>query len=201
MIGPNKEDTEKLHAEVNQIANQRVVLTTFAIAVFGATIGLLIPRSGTFSHSSENSVGIFSYMASALLTLVLFALFLLIHFLTRMMRIITTYLDVSGASNWERDWVTYRSRFRPLGYMKSISVIFLLLGVMSSGFPILLWTAYPLKLEPHAGIIICVLIGTLYILFILGMGMIGWFTDEDDIRRRWKELKQIEELKKNVGNP
>jgi len=194
---PNKKDTEKLHAEVNQILNQRIVLTTFAIAVFGAAITLLLSR-----QESSNEIDNFTYMASALLTVVLFALFLLNHFLTRQMRIITTYLDVTESSDWEKDWVTYKDKYRYMGYTKSMSIIFLVLGIMSFGFPVLLLAAYPtIKLEHRAGVLFCALIGTLYILFVWGMGMAGWFTDEDNIRLRWKELKELKELKQNNGKP
>jgi len=185
LLRPNKEDTQKLHAEVNQIVNQRLALTTLGIMVFGTAIAWLIPRD---SEVAQNSIGAFRYIASILLTVVLFALFLLTHHLTRMLRILTTYLDVSKGSNWEKDWVAYRRAFRYFGYSKPQAIIFILLGIASTGFPFLLWATYGLNLDPRPGAILCIIPGILYVVFVWAMGMSIWFTKEDDYRRQWYSL-------------
>lgn len=176
---------------MNQIVSQRLSLTTLAVTFFSVMVAWLIPKS---PPSAGSDVGTFIYFASALLTVVLFALFLLTHNLTYMLRIFTTYLDETDASNWEKDWGAYRAqfyraRFWYLGYTKPQAIIFLLLGVLSAGFPFLLWVVYPLTLEPKAGAIVCTIVGVLYIVFVSGMGLSGWFAKEDEIRRKWKELK------------
>ncbi len=184
--GPNAEDIKKIHNEVNQIVHQRLLITTLAVTVFAAMMAWLIPKS---PPSLGNDVGAFVFVASTLLTIFLFALFLLMHLLTQMLRIFTTYLDVTDASRWEKDWVAYRARFPYSGYTRPQALIFLLLGIVSAGFPFLLSIVYQAKLEPRAGAILCVVIGGLYVALVSGMGLARWGTKEDEFRRRWKELK------------
>jgi hypothetical protein len=45
LLGPNDDGRRKLHAEVNQLANQRFLVTTGAITVFGVIMALLVPRN------------------------------------------------------------------------------------------------------------------------------------------------------------
>ncbi|MBI5963109.1 MAG: hypothetical protein HY863_06525 [Chloroflexi bacterium] len=186
MLGPKKEDIQKIHAEVNQIVNQRLSLATLAVTVFGALVAWLIPKS---TPSAGSEVGAFIYGATILLLLVLFSLFLLAHHLTYMLRIYTTYLDESNASNWEKDWSAYRARFKYVGYTKPQALIFLILGILSAIFPFLLALVYSLNFEPKIGAIVCVLAGGLYAIFVSGMGFWKWFAKEDEMRQRWKKLK------------
>jgi hypothetical protein len=187
LLRPNQEDINKLHSEVNQIVNQRLILTTLAVTVFGVMIAWLIPRN---PPASGNPVGAFVYVGSVLLTVILFALFLLSHHLTYMLRLFTTYLVQTDASNWEKDWASYRREFRYLGYTKPQSIVFLLLGLLAAGFPFLLWAAYPITIEPWALAVVDGITGGLYVVFIAGMGLGGWFAKEDDIQRNWKCLSK-----------
>ena len=187
LLAPNKEDTQKIHSEVNQIVNQRLLLTTLAVTVFGAMLAWVIPRNPPLEGSS---IGTFVFVAAILLTVILFALFLLTHHLTYMLRVFSTYLDEAGTSNWEKDWATYRTEFSYLGYTKPQAIIFLLLGFLSSIFPFLLWAAYPIKMEPRAGAIITAILGILYVIFVWGMGLSGWFAKEGDIKRKWNSLNK-----------
>ncbi len=191
---PNREDKQKIHSEVNQIVNQRLLLTTLAVTIFGAMVAWLIPRIPLTQSvpvgGQSVPVGVYVYITSLLLTVVLFALFLLMHHLTCMLRLFTTYLDETDASNWEKDWSSYRDKFSYLGYTKSQSLVFLLLGSLSTGFPFLLWVVYPFTLEPKAGAVVNAIIGILYVVFVSGMGLCGWFAKENDMRCRWKELNQ-----------
>ncbi len=186
MLGPKKEDIPKIHAEVNQIVNQRLSLTTLAVTIFGALIAWIIPKN---PPNAENDVGVFIYAAIILLLVVLFSLFLLAHHLTYMLRIYTTYLDENNASNWEKDWSAYRGRFTYMGYTKPQAYIFLVLGILSTAFPFLLAFSFSLRIEPIRGAIVCLILGALYIIFVYGMGVRRWFTPEKEMRRRWKLLK------------
>jgi len=46
LLGPNEHDKEKLHSEVNQIVNQRLLITTLAVTVLGAGIAKNLVGSG-----------------------------------------------------------------------------------------------------------------------------------------------------------
>ena len=186
LLGPNEHDKEKLHSEVNQLVNQRLLITTLAVTVLGAATAWLIPRQ---TPISPEPIGTFTYLASLLLTIVLFALFLLNHHLTGMLRLFTTYLDETGVSNWEKDWKQYRNKFSYWGYTKPQTVVFLLLGAISLAFPFLLVIACRFTYEPIGGAVACAVAGTVYMILVAGMGLKGWFAREDDIRRRWRKLK------------
>lgn len=185
--GPDPEDKRKLHAEVNQIVNQRLALTTLGVTLFFGLAAWLVPRD---SASVRAEIGVSGYTISVLLTLVEFALFLLTYHLSSMLRIITTYLVVTGASTWELDWMEYRSKFpQYLGYTRPLSVIFLILGSLSAGFPFLLRIAFSVSLEPKCGVIISVVLLFLYVLFVSGMGFCRWFAREDTLKQQWQTLK------------
>lgn len=187
LLGPTKEDQHKIHAEVNQIVNQRFFITTLAITIFAGMVAWLIPKQ---APCPETAIGTFTFIASILITIVLFALFLLTHHLTRMLRLFTTYLDVTDTSQWEKDWVNYRNRFRYFGYTKAQTIIFILLGIMSTGFPFLLWAAHPYSLEPRTGAVACFVIGILYVVQVVGMGFFKWFANEGEMLRIWQKLKE-----------
>ena len=184
--GPDPEDKRKIHSEVNQIVNQRLSLTILSVTVFGAMLAWLTPKN---PPTPTSGVGSFAYIGALLLVIVLFALFLLTHHLSYMLRIFTTYLDETGSSYWEKDWALFRSRFQYMGYTKPQSIIFLVLGTAAAGYPLLLSAAYSLTLEPIWGTFICIIVGILYFVFVYGMGILGWFAKESEIRRKWKELK------------
>ena len=184
---PNDSDVRKIHREVNQIVNQRLLLTTLAVTIFGAVMAWIIPEDPLPANSE---IGGFIYTASMLLSTLLFALFLLAHHLTSMLRIFTTYLQETETSNWEIDWKTYRDRFAYIGYTKPQSAIFLLLIIIVGIFPFILWLAYPITIEPRTGEIISVILTLAYTSLVAGMGFSRWFAREDELRRKWKELNQ-----------
>ncbi len=186
MLGPKKEDVQKIHSEVNQLVNQRLSLTTLAVTVFGAIIAWLIPKS-PLDVGSE--VGAFVYAATILLILILFSLFLLTHHLTYMLRIFTTYLDETNSSNWEKDWASYRATHGYWGYTKPQALIFLVLGILATAFPFILAFVYSTNINPQLGAIVCLSAGTLYVIFVSGMGFAGWFAKEQEMRRKWKKVK------------
>jgi hypothetical protein len=85
------EDKRKLHAEVNQIVNQRILITTFSVTVFGVMIAWMIPKS---APQPNPNIEVFVYIGSIILSLTLMVLFLLSVYLTYMLRIFTSYLNI-----------------------------------------------------------------------------------------------------------
>jgi hypothetical protein len=186
LLGPDDHDKRKIHSEVNQIVNQRLAITTLAITVSIAVVAWLVPKT---TPPAGSEIGSFVFIASTLLTLVLLALFFLMHLLSQMLRIFTSYLEVTGKSQWEQDWSKYRDTYSYFGYTRSQSIIFLLLGFISAGFPYLLCLAYNAKIEPLAGAITSTTAGAIYLFLVSGMGLIKWGTRESEFKRRWNELK------------
>jgi hypothetical protein len=185
--GPAPEDIRKIHAEVNQLVNQRLALVTLAITIFTAFLALLAPRDTT---SVGNEYGLYRYCLSILLILFEFVLFILSYHLTSMLRIFTAYLDVSGISGWETDWNKYRKEYPGYwGYTRPQSIIFLVVGIVAGCLPALFWLFFRVDLRPWTGAAICGAALTLYIVLVTGMGFLGWFANEDRIKERWQKIK------------
>jgi len=187
LLGPNAADVEKIHTEVTQIVNQRLSLSVLTITVFGAMIAWMTPSP---DPPSQSNVGIFIYVGALLLVIILFLLFLLTYYLSYMLRTFSTYLEVTGASNWELDWAGYRTKFGYMGYTKPQTFIFLALGGVSAAYPYFLIRAFDLNFEPTWGLWLCGGLGLLYLFFVYGIGIKGWFQKEGEIFRKWKELKE-----------
>jgi hypothetical protein len=175
LLGPNDADKEKLHFEVSQIVNQRLQVTTLAVTIWGVGVAWLLPKD---APSESRPLGMFSYLASALLCAVLFALFVLNHQITQQLRILTTYLIESGASPWEQDWLHYRHRFPYIGYTKPQAVVFIVLGVLATALPFVLLLGFRFTIEPLAGALLTLATGATYSTLIFGMGIRGWGAKE-----------------------
>ena len=78
------EDRRKLHAEVNQIVNQRILITTFSVTVFGVMTSWMIPKTAPPANAA---LELFTYIGSAILSIMLLVLFLLSIYQTNMLRI------------------------------------------------------------------------------------------------------------------
>ena len=62
---PNSEDVIKINSEINQIVNQRFVITTTAITVFGVMIAWMFPKS---APNPGDSIGSGTFLLSGLLS-------------------------------------------------------------------------------------------------------------------------------------
>jgi hypothetical protein len=176
------EDKRKIHAEINQLVHQRFLLATAAVTVFGVVSAWSIPRD---LPQMASPIGAFTCAVSILLTLVLFALFILSHLLANVLRTYASYLRVTGESQWEQDWKDFRSAGYS-AYTKAITALFLVLGIITSAFPFALGFIYTLAFEPNAGLWLTAVIGGLYVVFVTGMGFLRWFDKEAETDQRWR---------------
>jgi len=183
---PNDEDKRKLHNEINQIVNQRFLLSTLAVTIFAVIVAWIMREPSTTSCE----LGWFRYFASIVLLIVLFGLFCLMHRLRAMLRIISSYLIETKSSGWEIDWKKYREK--PYNsYTKAQTLLFLVLGILAISVPFTIAFAYHLSLAPYSGAIVFGLIGVAYIIFLCEMGFGKWFDSEANAERRWQELNKI----------
>ena len=185
LSGPSTEDLKKLHSEVNQVVNQRHLITTLAITIFGVIAAWLIPRE---PQQSGMPVGGFAFVGSLLMLTILFLLFLYSHLLKRMLRIFSTYLRVTAKSDWEDDWRKFRHEGSYWGYTKPQTVLFLALGVIAMCWPILISLAYSLRLEPLVFFFVTLIAGFAYVIAVSGMGFAEWGSCEGSSEERWKKL-------------
>ncbi|MBI3476585.1 MAG: hypothetical protein HY010_12705 [Acidobacteria bacterium] len=141
--GPDDEDRRKLHQEITQVVNQRLLVTTFAVTVFGAVVAWSFPQM----DAGKVAVPERPFIASVVLNVILTALLWLHHELILWARTLTTYLQETEDSGWEADWAEFRrhEEFEYEGYSKPQMNVFKSLGIISLVFP---WALCLLYLPP-----------------------------------------------------
>src|SRR5574341_188955 len=176
----DKADLQKIHNEINQIVNQRFVITTVAIAFFGVIVTLMNPKNNQIVDS-ENVA--FIFIASILLTLSLLFFFSYSYWLKRQLRIFTTYLLVKKISNWER-WY--------LGYTKPQAIFFLFLGFISFLLPFIFMWVYSVGCTVQILLLSVVntFIFAVYFFLIYVMGFTKKWDNEPEAKKRWDKIIQ-----------
>jgi hypothetical protein len=183
---PNADDVRKIGLEINQIVNQRFLITTLAITMFGVIIAWMIPKT---APTPGDAIGGITFALAILLSLLLFVLYLWSHFLKHTMRIFTSYLMETESSNWEIDWTAYRDRGY-FTYTKTQTIIFLLLNVVAFISPLLFAEIFALKLEPVGGLIFCLGVGIVTEAVMYFMGFHSAFDSERRAVDAWKMLNR-----------
>lgn len=185
---PNPDDVRKLHAEVNQIVNQRFLLTTLAITIFGVLCAMMVQIERPTGGGDP-----FSFAATILLSVLLAVICWWSHLLKNTMRIFTTYLAETGLSGWESDWAQFRRAGPYFAYTKPQALIFLILNPL--GFLFALGTASAHALLGHIGDLGLGALGVLVVteLFMIWIAfpdrsLKGLRITEKEIAARWKAL-------------
>jgi hypothetical protein len=186
LLGPSQEDQRKIHAQINQILNQRFLLTTLAITLFGVIASWLIPKAPPSSHQP---IGGAAYALALVHSTITFTLFLLQVLLRGTLHLYTTYLVVTKTSGWEQDWTTLRKNRPYTAYSKPISIVFALLNVLIVIFPFTLAIVYDLDLSPLPGMWLLITVGVVIEVLIIGLGFWGWFDNEQRIHDQWVAIQ------------
>ncbi|MBA3030226.1 MAG: hypothetical protein FP814_02510 [Desulfobacterium sp.] len=181
----DSEEKRKLHSEINQLVNQRFVLNGAAITLFGVITAWAIPKNQSLPDPNAAKL---AFTASILLIILLFALYLVSHLARLTTRTLTTYLIVRGESQWECDWKNYRDKKSYIAYTKSQTLLFLVLGFLSTIAPLIFLSIFKITLNPKEALYALVLFELLYTVFVAGMGFGNWFYPEQDIENRWNEV-------------
>lgn len=186
LSGPNHSDIQKIHAEINQIVNQRFLIMTVAITAFGVITPWLIPRNTPLSGAN---IGALTAFGSIVLTLLLSILFMFSYLLTRMLRTFTTYLLVTEKSGWEDDWKKYRE-MKYFGYTKAQTVVFLFLIGLSTFLPLILGVLYSTKPKCSTVLLVGILIGVPCLIVVAALGFLRCLDPEVKAKTRWEKLKK-----------
>lgn len=102
----NQEDARKIHAEINQLQNQRFLATTGAITAIGVFAGWTSPRPEYYECHKYGA----TLILNCFVVQVVLALFYYWNsVLTRLQANLSNYLILSGSSRWETLW----ERFQP----------------------------------------------------------------------------------------
>lgn len=125
----------KIHNEVNQLNNQRFLILMSSITASGVIeswcVAIPVGRIGD------------AFILTSVLILVLLAMCNLAYAISRMQRILTSYLRMTGLSTFELDWARFLDRHRDIPrYSKPIARILFLIGILANA---ICW----IKLIPH----------------------------------------------------
>ena len=191
-LGP--EDQRKLHAEVNQILNQRFLLTTAAITVFGVFSSWMIPKNPLQNPAVLDKL---VFAGAALLHLFLWLLFLWNRFLAALQSYITIYLALTGASKWEADWKKFHPRRRLLSTGVIQNGVFLMLWVFTLIWQVVILKAYGLELLPllkSGWFWFEVGVTAIYLTSVFGFGFGRWLKREKQTEEQWREILGLPSL-------
>jgi hypothetical protein len=92
-----------------------------------------------------------------------------------------------GASLWEEHWKLYRVN-RHLSYTIGQAGLFLVLGLLSAGLPVLLAIAYDLKLAWNMPAKVVAWFLVAYVALIVAMAFCNFLYSEQKIEDRWREV-------------
>jgi hypothetical protein len=184
VLKPTEEDIRKINNEINQIVNQRYLITTAAITIFGLFASMLIPKDRPIPNTDIGGLVLFG---TILLLTLLLVLFLYSHFLRGILRTMTCYLIETNSSNWEIDWKKYRKK-RYFGYSSAQTIIFIMLGIISFLYPIGLSIVFKQNLAPRIGLLFLVIAGSIYIVVIILVGFFNLLCFEKKSEKKWKKI-------------
>lgn len=206
------EDYRKLHAEVNQIVNQRFLVTTLALTTFGVLGAWGIPRPGISATGGTSSYNpavlpeasvLTLYLVALIMNAVLLVLFLYSHTLRRNLRFITAYLRVvGGEKSWEAHWRTFRRRPDPTWmsgiYARPQAWVFVALHCLGMIYPVVF--SLILNIPPPLWPTVMVLVFSGFNLFIVRR--LGFDDDEEanaKFEREWSAFFSDEERETKVS--
>jgi hypothetical protein len=143
---PSPEDITKIHAEINQCINQRLTIQTSLVALFGVVIGLLVSGLTAISRKKNDSFiraqPISFLLPSAMLTVTI----ILLEYnqgILRSMHVLSTYLECTGASIWEKHYQQFSKSRRHVTHDHHSLHVFLIVGLLTIAIPPLYLAFFP----------------------------------------------------------
>lgn len=137
---PCPSDVTKLHAEMNQYINQRLIITTTAITLFGVSIGWIVFGSSTATGLEIRPV---TFLLPTILLLVLLVLLVYCQVILGNMRIIAGYLRQTQSSPWESAYQELAREKRFITQDDVFPMMFAVLGFSVGLIVFLLWFSFP----------------------------------------------------------
>jgi hypothetical protein len=152
---PSPEDISKLHAEMNQYINQRLVITTTAITIFGVVMGWVVFG---LSATTQNGVKIQTQPVSLLLPTALLTVLVIMLWhcqaVVKQMHILSAYLELTGSSNWEKQYQQFAKSRKFTTQDDLPFIIFATLGILSILIPSAISLLFPPDLNFQMGMVV-----------------------------------------------
>jgi hypothetical protein len=116
MTASSDSDAAKLHSEINQYINQKLVIVNIAITTFGVVMGWVVTGLPTnIDGGSQIRVQPVSLLLPAVLLIVLAIMLWYIEAINKQMHILSTYLIITRSSKWEERYQRFIQPARPKG--------------------------------------------------------------------------------------
>lgn len=189
---PCPADISKLHAEMNQYINQRLIITTTAITLFGVSIGWIVFGSSTAS-GIEIKPAIF--FLPTILLIVLFVLLVYCQVILGNMRIISGYMRQTQSSQWEKAYQEFAEKNKFIGQDDVFPMMFMVLGISVGLIVFFLWLSFPPEEKTNdynigASSTLFVIVWAVYLLAVI----LSWFKlflnfgFQDKAEEKWGEV-------------
>jgi hypothetical protein len=182
---PSSEDIVKIHAEINQYINQKLIITTTSITIFGVVMGWVV-----FGLSSTQIPDIQMQPESFLLpTALLVILAIMLWYcqeILKQMHVLSTYLCATDSSVWEKQY-RYFSRSEEYTTQEKLPlIVFATLGILTITIPIVISFLFPPSLSFQMGMVLAsfILSSVAYVI------VFSWF---------WNQRK-YEKYRENVAD-
>jgi hypothetical protein len=176
------ETERKLNTELNQVINQRFLLTTTAITVFGTFSAFMIPKNPVAAKDAA-VVGNLLVAGSGCLLIFYFLLFMWNRQLLILQQTISVYLSITSDSTWETDFRSF-IKLLPVGF-RIQPWVFVILGALSTVWPFVVMRALGITTTcRHAVDLIAV--GLIYIAVVAYLGL--KVRDDTAIRTTWARV-------------
>jgi len=184
------EDQRKLHAEINQLLNQRFLLTTTAITVFGVFSAFMIPKG---LNQGSTVVGHVMLGGTSYLLLFILLLFLWNQILANLQSTLGWYLILKNESEWEKDFRKY-TQTAPLSMrLRSTApvdiIIFYAIGALSTCWPFAISIALGICLET-GWVLFLLTIAVLYFILVLLLSVL-FRRNQAHIKATWEKTLGI----------
>jgi hypothetical protein len=137
---PTDSNVSKLNSEINQYINQRLIVTTTAITIFGVSIGWIVYGSSTPTRIEVKPI---TFLIPIILIILLFTMFLYCQVILGNIRIISVYLRATKKSNWEIAYQHYEKMFPYFTQDNMFSIIFGVLGISIAAIVGIIWLGFP----------------------------------------------------------
>lgn len=181
------EDLRGLYAEINQLLNQRFLITTAAITVCGAFSSLTIPKD-----ISQEVPGTATSLAAGtcFLQSFLVLLFLWNRFLGNYQSKLVLYLEAVHRSKYSADWKKYHEGRGGITTGSIQTWVFLALGAMTTLWPFVISAVagYPFEWGWMAW---ALFVAAAYGVVVYGFGIKQWLRRDEEMRNRWSEVVAV----------
>jgi hypothetical protein len=152
---PLSEDISKLHSEINQYINQRLIITTTAITIFGVVMGWVVfGLSATLQKGAQIQAQPVSLLLPAALLIVLIIMLGYCQAVVRQMHVVSTYLVLTKSSNWEKQYQSFADSHEYTTQEDLPLFIFAILGTLSIAIPLAISLLFPPDLNFQMGVVL-----------------------------------------------